>query len=75
MFDFDRNVGLWDRVIRVIFGLALISGFYLVPEAAYGWAFWLGVIPVASGLAGWCPVYRLFGWTTHDDGGGGHASA
>lgn len=66
----DRNVGLWDRVIRVIVGLALIAGFWVFPESAWKWAFWVGVIPAASGLVGYCPGYHLLGWSTNRDGDG-----
>ncbi|WP_273523213.1 YgaP family membrane protein [Rhodosalinus sediminis] len=66
---FETNVGLLDRIVRVIVGLALISGFWLVPEADWRWAFWLGAIPALSGALGWCPAYRLLGWSTRDDGG------
>lgn len=72
---FDTNVGLWDRAVRAVIGLALVAGFWIWPEADWRWAFWLGVIPLASAAAGWCPVYRLLGWSTRSDGGGGSARA
>lgn len=62
------NVGLYDRIARVVIGLALIAGFWIWPEGAYRWAFWLGVIPLASGALGMCPAYRLLGWDTRGDG-------
>lgn len=54
-----RNVGSIDRALRVALGIALlaISG----PERM--WAF-VGVIPLATGLAGRCPFYTLFGIDT-----------
>jgi hypothetical protein len=69
----ETNVAVWDRIVRVLVGLALISGFWLMPEAAWRWAFWLGLVPAISGLVGWCPVYRLLGRSTRD--GGGNATA
>ncbi|WP_397541431.1 YgaP-like transmembrane domain [Roseovarius salis] len=65
---FVTNTGLIDRIIRVIVGVALISGYWMWPGAAWGWAFFIGVIPLLSGLAGWCPVYRLLGWSTSNQG-------
>ena len=53
-----RNLGGWDRVIRVLLGIAILT---FVPRTA--WA-WLGVLPLATGLFGYCAFYRLFGWST-----------
>jgi hypothetical protein len=25
---------------------------------------WIGIVPLATGLIGWCPPYALFGWNT-----------
>jgi len=73
---FKTNVGLIDRIIRAVIGLALIAGYFLWPDLTYSWAFWLGVIPLATAIVGWCPIYRLAGWSTHDDKkGGGKAHA
>jgi len=72
---FASNVGLWDRVVRVVIGAALIAAFFLLPQwvaepGAWRWALWIGVLPLASGLVGHCPGYRLLGWSTRDDGPG-----
>ena len=68
---FKTNTGLIDRIIRVIVGLALIAGYWIWPDLSYGWAFFIGVIPLVSGLAGWCPAYKLLGWSTNSSGGSG----
>jgi len=51
------NVGGIDRILRVIAGLALIVW------ALMGGPVWacIGVVPVATGLVGFCPVYPLLG--------------
>ncbi len=73
---FKINVGIVDRVIRAVVGLALIAGYFIWPDLTYSWAFWLGLIPLATAIAGWCPIYRAFGWSTHhEDKGGGKAHA
>jgi hypothetical protein len=59
----------------VLIGLALISGFFLMPAAAYNWLFWIGIVPLVSGLVGFCPGYKALGYTTNRDDGGGTASA
>ena len=64
-----RNVGMIDRVIRAVIGAALIAAFFIWPELEYRWAFWIGVLPLASAAVGWCPVYKLFGWRGTNDRG------
>lgn len=56
-----RNVGNIERVIRVIAGLVLIA---LAVNGTVGWWGWLGVVPLATGLIGWCPPYSLLGINT-----------
>lgn len=54
------NVGSIDRAIRIAAGLGLVAW------AAMGgpvWA-WIGVVPVATGLFGFCPAYPLLGINT-----------
>jgi len=55
------NVGMADRVIRILVGLALISWtlFFGGPV----WA-WIGVVPLATGLVRMCPLYSVFGMST-----------
>jgi hypothetical protein len=56
-----RNESNSDSLTRVAFGLALLSLFFIGPKSAWGL---LGVIPLITGLIGWCPVYHLLGWST-----------
>lgn len=55
------NVGKWDRIVRVLLGLAILA---FLPRTT--WAL-LGLLPLATGIAGYCLVYRLFGWSTARD--------
>ena len=57
------NVGPVDRAIRVIAGFVLFS-FILTGETAARWLGLVGVLPLATAVAGSCPVYALFGATT-----------
>ena len=59
-----KNEGMIDRTLRVIVGLALLAGFFLMPEAAYRWAFLIGIVPLATGLIGTCPLYAMLGINT-----------
>ncbi len=53
----NMNVGGIDRILRVIAGLALIAWALMGGPV---WA-WIGVVPLATGLIGFCPVYPLLG--------------
>lgn len=62
----NSNVGLFDRAARVIIGLALIAfaiplGF---PQTGWNWLGWIGVVPVITGLLGYCPLYTVLGLST-----------
>lgn len=61
---FAKNVGTIDRALRIVVGLALIAGFFLYPDAAYRWAFLIGIVPLATGLMGSCGLYSLIGVNT-----------
>ncbi len=56
-----QNVGGIDRVLRIIVGLALIALVFVGPQTPWGW---IGIVPLATGLIGWCPPYAIFGWST-----------
>jgi hypothetical protein len=59
------NEGIVDRALRVIVGLALIGVALGVFGAGYTsvWG-WIGVLPLVTGLVGWCPLYAALGITT-----------
>ncbi|MDW8361981.1 MAG: DUF2892 domain-containing protein [Myxococcales bacterium] len=54
------NVGGVDRAVRVVVGAGLV-GWALFGGPVWAWA---GVIPLATGLLGWCPAYLPFRWST-----------
>ncbi len=55
------NEGTLDRIIRVILGLAVLSLTFLGPHSVWGL---LGLVPLITGIVGYCPLYRLLGMTT-----------
>ncbi len=55
------NEGTIDRVLRVVVGLALISLVFVGPQTPWGW---IGVVPLLTGIIGFCPAYRIFGLST-----------
>ena len=56
-----KNVGKIDRVLRIVVGLALISIVFIGPQTPWGW---IGVVPLATALIGFCPLYSLLGIKT-----------
>lgn len=56
-----RNVGGIDRILRIVIGLVLIA---LAATGTIGVWGWIGVLPLATGLIGWCPPYAMFGINT-----------
>ena len=61
---FKTNEGSIDRALRVVAGLVLLSLFFLYPDAP--WRYWslIGLVPIATGLMGWCPLYTVLGLST-----------
>ena len=57
----SQNVGSVDRAIRIIAGLILIG---LAATGKIGVWGYIGVVPLATGLIGWCPAYFSFGIST-----------
>lgn len=55
-----RNVGSVDRFIRVLVGVGVLSWGI---ATANRWGV-LGVVPLATGLLGFCPAYLPFGLRT-----------
>ena len=55
------NVGKVDKVIRIILGLAIIIVVGLVMKSWWGL---IGILPLATGLAGRCGLYNIFGIST-----------
>lgn len=51
------NVGGIDRIVRLVAGAGLIVW---ALSGGPVWA-WIGVVPVATALLGWCPLYIPFG--------------
>jgi Protein of unknown function (DUF2892) len=57
------NVGGVDKVIRIMVGVGVLSLFFLLQGDAR-WLGLLGVVPLATGLVGYCPLYALLGLDT-----------
>lgn len=55
------NEGQIDRLIRIAVGLVLIALVFTGPHTPWGW---IGLIPLATGLVGFCPLYAVLGIDT-----------
>ncbi len=60
-----KNTGAADRALRIVAGLVILS-LYFVVEPAYRWWALLGLVPLLTGAAGWCPAYTLLGIKTSE---------
>ncbi|GHG88552.1 YgaP family membrane protein [Pseudodonghicola xiamenensis] len=56
-----RNEGTLDRAIRIIVGLILLALVFVGPKTMWGL---IGLIPLLTGVLGYCPLYQIFGLNT-----------
>ncbi|MFM8576400.1 MAG: DUF2892 domain-containing protein [Limnohabitans sp.] len=55
------TVGGIDRILRIAIGAVLVI---LAATGQIGLWGWIGLLPLATGLVGWCPPYGLLGINT-----------
>lgn len=55
------NVGGIDKILRIAAGLVLLV--LAIIGIGAPWT-WIGIVPLATGLLGWCPAYTLIGVNT-----------
>lgn len=57
-----------DKIVRIAVGALLLA---MAASGTLGaWA-WIGIVPLATGLMGWCPLYSLLGIETRRGERGG----
>jgi uncharacterized membrane protein YfcA len=56
-----KNIGSLDRILRIVIGVALIAATLMGAIGVWGW---IGVVPLATAIMGWCPPYALLGFNT-----------
>ena len=61
---FNSNVGGLDRALRIIAGVVLIALFFVYPDASWRYFALIGIVPLATGLFGTCPLYSIIGLST-----------
>jgi hypothetical protein len=52
----SRNIACKERIVRILVGAVLVILAYT--HQLNDWA-WLGLIPLVTGLLGYCPLYGL----------------
>ena len=61
-----KNVGDIERIIRILVGGIILSLAFIGPATPWGY---LGIVPLLTGLVGWCPPYAFLGISTCDKAG------
>lgn len=56
-----RNEGTIDRAVRIVLGLGLLSLVFVGPQT---WLGLIGLVPLLTGVVGFCPLYRVIGLRT-----------
>ncbi|GAB3546438.1 DUF2892 domain-containing protein [Noviherbaspirillum agri] len=59
----NANVGKSDKTIRLVMGVILLSLFFIL-EGSFKWIGLVGIVPLATALMNWCPLYTVFGMST-----------
>ena len=60
----NRNVGVPDQVVRIVIGAALLLLVVLL-DGPWRWAGLIGLVPLATGALGFCPLYAILGLSTY----------
>ncbi|ANP45069.1 YgaP family membrane protein [Candidatus Viadribacter manganicus] len=55
------NEGGLDRMLRVVVGIGLLSLTVVGPQTPWGY---VGLVPLLTGLVGFCPLYAVLGFNT-----------
>jgi len=56
-----QNIHQKERIARIVIGLILVSLAFVGPANLW---FLLGLVPLLTGLVGWCPPYAMLGINT-----------
>ena len=57
----SKNERTIDRILRVVGGIILLSLTVVGPETPWGY---IGLVPLLTGLVGYCPLYSILGICT-----------
>ena len=57
----NLNEGIVDRAVRIILEIGLLALVFVGPKTWFGL---VGLLPLITGVVGFCPLYRLVGVRT-----------
>ncbi len=63
---FNSNLGNVDRIGRILLGAAMLIAYTVFAPAPFSWLLLLGLLPMASGLLGTCPIYSQLNFSTSE---------
>lgn len=63
---FNSNLGNVDRIGRILLGAAMLIAYTAFATTPYSWLLLLGLLPIASGLLGTCPIYAALDISTNE---------
>lgn len=57
------NVCGIDKTLRIVVGVVVLALTFVgsLTETLYPWGL-IGLVPLVTGLMGWCPAYLIFGF-------------
>jgi hypothetical protein len=61
-----KNIGRIDRWVRIVAGIIVLSLLIWLP-GNQRWFGLIGLVPLITGIIGFCPSYALFGIRTNKD--------
>lgn len=59
-YTMKANVGSVDRIIRIVIGIIILA----VGFQYRSWWGLIGIVPLATGIVGFCGLYTVFGIST-----------
>lgn len=59
---FAKNIGTFDRLARIVIGLALLGFAIMGPaEISWKWIGYIGIVPLVTAFLSSCPLYSILG--------------
>jgi len=56
-----KNIHNIERIVRIIIGLVILFLVFIGPKSLWGL---IGIMPIFTGVTGWCPPYQVLGIST-----------
>ncbi|MDX2483916.1 YgaP family membrane protein [Antarcticimicrobium sediminis] len=63
---FNSNLGNIDRIGRILLGAAMLILYTVIAPAPFSWLLLFGLVAMASGLLGTCPIYSRLNMSTNE---------